>query len=198
MPTLRPLLSLLILAMLSLPLAAEPPADAAAELARLRAEVIKLRAEVARLRAAEAERGPKARPVVRVIDGDSIKVRFAAEAPAQEAVRMLRIDTPERGEPGFAEARTALSRLLIRRKVTLEFARGKPTRDRFGRLLAHVWLEATDDEPRLHVNLEMVRLGWARYYTDYGTDQHHAAFEAAQAEARKARRGLWALLAPAD
>ncbi len=43
------------------------------------------------------------------------------------------IDTPERGEPGFAEAKIALENQILRRTVRLSFP-GSQKRDGFGRL----------------------------------------------------------------
>ena len=44
------------------------------------------------------------------------------------------IDTPERGEPGFVEAKVALENQILRRTVRLSFP-GRRKRGGFGRLL---------------------------------------------------------------
>ena len=44
---------------------------------------------------------PPGLPVVRVIDGDTIIAHWRG---MDEKVRLLNIDTPERGEPGYKEA----------------------------------------------------------------------------------------------
>ena len=65
-------------------------------------------------------------PVVQVVDGDTIRVRYEGQ---DEPVRLLCIDTPERGEPGFKEATEAMRGLVEGREVVLEFERpGEPER----------------------------------------------------------------------
>ena len=104
--------------------------------------------------------------VTRVVDGDTIRVLYRG---TDESVRLLRIDTPERGQPGFEEATAALRRLVGGREVVLEFETpGVEERDRYGRLLAYV---------------EMVRLGHSRFWTEYGRGRYACDFEAAEREA---------------
>jgi len=125
-------------------------------------------------------------PVVRVIDGDTLIVRYRPPGPMDERVRLLNVDTPERGRPGHREATDALRRLVAGKRVNLDFERpGRPKRDGFGRLLAYVIADG------LNVNLELVRLGRSRFCTDYGRGRLADAFEGAEREARDAGRGLW-------
>ena len=56
--------------------------------------------------------------VVFVADGDTVRVVYRG---AREWVRLLRIDTPERDEEGYEEAREALSRMVDGRDVELVF-----------------------------------------------------------------------------
>jgi micrococcal nuclease len=72
--------------------------------------------------------------VRRIIDGDTFVIRYDGEPTS---VRILGIDTPERGEPGFIEARERLARQIEGRVVRLSFD-GPRKRDAFGRLLATV------------------------------------------------------------
>jgi len=98
--------------------------------------------------------------VVRVIDGDTIEVELAGES---ERVRYIGIDTPETNDPRAAvrelaeEARRANARLVEGRKVRLEL--DVEERDRYGRLLAYVWVGDT------MVNEALVRSGHAAPYT---------------------------------
>lgn len=124
-------------------------------------------------------------PVIRVVDGDTLHVRFRGR---DESVRLLRINTPERGQVGYGEATRALRRLVEGRKVRLEFERrGNVERDRYGRLLAYVYVG------HLNVNVEMVRLGWSPFWTKYGQGRLADEFRKAEKEARAERRGLWAM-----
>jgi len=126
-------------------------------------------------------------PVLRTVDGDTLLVAYQPAEPAAEYVRLLGINTPEEGRPGYREATAALASLVDGRPVALVFeGRGAVHRDRYGRLLAHVYAGDT------HVNLEMVRLGWSRYEPGEGRSPLADAFLAAEEEARAARRGLWA------
>jgi micrococcal nuclease len=122
----------------------------------------------------------------RVVDGDTIHVLYRHEEPLAESIRLLFLDTPERGEPGYDEATAALESLLAGTTVSLQWEGDEAERDRYGRLLAYVMAGETN------VNLEMVRLGWSRYHTKFGTSERFdAAFRAAEAEAKAARRGMW-------
>jgi micrococcal nuclease len=59
------------------------------------------------------------------------------------------------------------------------------TRDRYGRLLAYVWV---DD---VMVNAELLRLGYAQVMTVPPNVRHQELFVKLQREARDAGRGLW-------
>src|SRR5687767_13938653 len=76
--------------------------------------------------------------VVRVVDGDTIDVRVS---PARrERVRLIGIDTRERGACYFGEASGAARHLALARRVRLVGDRTQAKRDRYGRLLAYVIL----------------------------------------------------------
>lgn len=118
-----------------------------------------------------------------VIDGDTLDVQCGSE---RERVRMLRVDTPERNEPGHAQATRALREMLQGREVYLVFESPKrPERGDHGRLLAYVYADGTN------LNVEMVRSGWSPYYSRYGRGRFARQFTRAEREARDAARGLW-------
>jgi micrococcal nuclease len=133
-----------------------------------------------------APRGCRA-VVVHVEDGDTVDVRIGGRA---ERVRYIGIDAPEiphhgvGGAPGGAAARRLNEALAAGRQVRLELDQER--RDRYGRLLAYVWVGRT------MINLEMIRRGYARALSIPPNVRHAAWFARAQAEARAARRGLWA------
>jgi len=121
--------------------------------------------------------------VKHVVDGDTLDVECRSFS---DQVRMLRIDAPEAGQPGHAEARDALASLVENRDIHLLFEeRGVRQRGNYGRLLAYVYAGETN------VNVEMVRLGWSTFWTDYGEGRFAAPFRAAEEEAKKNKRGLW-------
>jgi endonuclease YncB( thermonuclease family) len=123
------------------------------------------------------------RTVKHVVDGDTVTLSDG------ERVRLLAIDTPERGEPLYKEAGTYLSNLVKGREVSLEF--GPRRRDSYHRLLAHLWLGDS------LISLEMLASGYARYYPWQDDSLYRNRLLSAQTAARKAKAGVWGLPAPA-
>jgi len=110
---------------------------------------------------APATRGqPFEGTVIRVVDGDTIYVQLGDRV---EKIRYIGMNTPEthhptKGEePGGREAAETNRRLVGGKRVRLEL--DVRTRDRYGRLLAYVWV---DD---VMVNAELLRLGYAQVMT---------------------------------
>jgi len=121
--------------------------------------------------------------VLKVVDGDTIDILYHGK---KERIRLLRIDTPERKKYGYKQAKKALKKLVDGRKVRVEFeVPDKLARGGFGRILAYVWV---DD---MNVNVEMVRLGWSRFWVKYGKGKYAEEFREAEREAREVKRGLW-------
>jgi micrococcal nuclease len=118
--------------------------------------------------------------VTEVIDGDTIGVTYNG---LPESVRLLGIDTSETGEAFSAEATAALTNLVRGKMVRLEFDIVR--RDQYDRLLAFVWVGSTT------ANAEMLRLGLATLYTVPPNVMYVEVLQAAQDEARAARRGMW-------
>jgi micrococcal nuclease len=124
---------------------------------------------------------PVAAKVTKINDGDSIEVLLDA-GPAR--VRLSAIDTPEHDQPHGAESSLALKKLLpVGTAIELEIV----TQDQFRRIVAIVWL--VDAGARLNVNEKMLRDGHAWAYRRYMRD---ARFCDIEADARDAKRGLWA------
>ena len=98
-------------------------------------------------------------------------------AGAEERVRYIGIDTPERDERCFIGALRANERLLDDGPLRLEFDRER--RDRYGRLLAYVYAGKT------FVNLELVRRGFAEPLTIAPNDRHALLFTAASTLSRR-------------
>lgn len=74
-----------------------------------------------------------------VMDGDSFKV-YSIGIPAEERIRLLGIDAPERGRPQFAESRAFTAHWLSLGPFTLTTCK----RDSFGRLLGTVTRDGHD------------------------------------------------------
>ena len=90
---------------------------------------------------AHAQQGPRTYRetgnVVRVVDGDTLNVRL--RGGSQVSVRMLGIDTPERGRCGADDATANLRRLApVGSTVHLVSDRTQAAKDRYGRLLRYV------------------------------------------------------------
>lgn len=137
--------------------------------------------------------------VVRLVDGDTIHVTIDGRT---EKVRYIGINCPEvhhprRGEePGGREA-TEVNRALVGGKA-VRLEPDVQLRDRYGRLLAYVWVRQADGAETM-VNAELVRRGYAQVMTVPPNVRHAATFRRLQAEARESHRGLWRTraLAPA-
>jgi micrococcal nuclease len=125
---------------------------------------------------------PPIATVVRIIDGDTIKVRHRGRL---ESIRLLYIDTPETNQPGFEEAKDALQS-IVGKEVRLKFEDpNQPTRDKYNRLLAYVISGG------INTSIEMVNLGWSKFYTKFGKGRLANQFEQAQRQAHREGRGLW-------
>lgn len=123
-----------------------------------------------------------------VIDGDTIEIQGG------ERVRYLGIDTPEKRrrhgnqwikdpEPYAEEAFYENMRMVKGKKVRLEFDVKK--RDKYGRLLAHVFV---DD---VFVNRELVKKGFASVLTIKPNLRYSAEFKRLENEAKKNKLGMW-------
>ena len=126
--------------------------------------------------------------VVRVIDGDTIQVCCIARK--REKVRYIGINTPETKHPTKGveyygkEAAKANRKLVEDKTVILTF--DVEQRDRYGRLLAYVFLE-----DGTFVNAWLVEHGFAQVMTVPPNVKHQELFLKIQREAREGRRGLW-------
>lgn len=75
--------------------------------------------------------------------------------------------------------------------IWLEYQSATYTREFFDRHLVTVWVKK--DDKWLNYNLEAVRAGMSPYYTKYGySPRLHDAFLAAEQDAQKHKRGIWA------
>ncbi|MFF8607107.1 thermonuclease family protein [Streptomyces sp. NPDC015346] len=137
---------------------------------------------------APAQAAPPGPVVVRVVDGDTIEVRGTGRVvPAGDVVRvrLLEIDTPERGECYFREA-TARTRELLPPGSTLRTETDVRLKDRNDRYLLYVW-----NEQGVFVNESLVRSGHARSVLFEPDDKYWKTMTAAEAAARQAGAGLW-------
>jgi micrococcal nuclease len=124
--------------------------------------------------------------VTRVVDGETL---YAEIAGRLEVVRYLgvnapRIDHPTRGpEPYAALAREINRRLVEGKWIYLVFER--EPRDRFGRLLAYVWVGD------VFVNAMLIHRGFGEAATSTTPTPWGEYFRSLEAGARQDARGYW-------
>jgi micrococcal nuclease len=127
--------------------------------------------------------------VVRVVDGDTIVIRYGAK---YEKVRMLCVNTPESVHPDEKQnipmgkvASRYTQKKVTGKSVKLEFEI-KRLRGNHGRLLAYVFVDGQN------INLDLVRQGLSPYYTKYGkSEKYDSEFRAAEKKARKEKLNIW-------
>jgi endonuclease YncB( thermonuclease family) len=120
--------------------------------------------------------------VTHITDGDTIEVEIDGRV---YDVRYIGIDTPERDEPFYEEARQANLQLVEGKTVTL--VKDVSETDEFGRLLRYVYLP-----DGTFVNAELIRQGLARVVTFPPDVAMIDYLVELQKEAREKKRGLWA------
>jgi micrococcal nuclease len=141
--------------------------------------------------ATETPSGPVRVVVTRVVDGDTVEVRFDGR---EEDVRYIGIDTPETVAPDepvqcFGPQASAFNHRLVEgKRVRLVFDAER--RDVYGRLLAYVYLG------RRLVNAMLVRRGFARTLTIAPNDRFAELFARLERTAGRAGRGLWSACSP--
>ncbi|HEX8073523.1 MAG TPA: thermonuclease family protein [Thermoleophilaceae bacterium] len=122
--------------------------------------------------------------VQRVVDGDTVRLAGLG------GVRLIGIDTPEVHGGSiecFGPEASAFAQALLPRGTEIRYRVGRRARDRYGRLLAYVWLA----DGRM-VNRLLAERGYATPLAIAPNDALAPAFRRAAAEARAAHRGMWA------
>lgn len=136
--------------------------------------------------------------VVRVVDGDTIEVKL--DSGTVEKVRLIGVDTPETKDPSKPvepygkEASDYTTSKLNGKTVYLEL--DVQQRDKYGRLLAYVWLaipkSTSDDELKANLfNTQLLTDGYARLLTIPPDVKYSNQFVKFEQEARTASKGLW-------
>lgn len=117
--------------------------------------------------------------VTYIVDGDTLDVDTG------ERVRLICINTPERGEYYYSEAKEYLKSLTLNKEVDL--IKDISETDRYGRLLRYIYL--TDGT---FVNELMVRNGYAKVYPYNPDTTLCPQIENAERIARENHLGIWA------
>ena len=99
--------------------------------------------------------------VERIVDGDTVIVNGTS-------VRLLGINTPEKGEIFYGEAKEFLESKIGLKMIRMKA--GKEDTDRYGRKLRYVFYDGKN------VNVEIVREGYGNFYFPSGKDKYYSEF----------------------
>ena len=118
--------------------------------------------------------------VTNVVDGDTVDVEGVGR------IRVIGIDTPERGACGYESATQAMSVLVLGRRVSLVPGATEDS-DRYGRLLRYVDVGSRD------AGLSLISDGWAiaRYDSRDGYGRHPREDEYVSADMASEDRGCY-------
>ena len=139
--------------------------------------------------------------VTDVVDGDTFDVNIDGKTVR---VRMLGMDTPETVDPRKPvqcfgkEASDKSKKLLLEHSVTLQTDKSQSILDKYGRVLAYVYLydNGSEKSPNIStssifMNEFLLREGYAREYTYNKAYKMQKEFKKIQKEAMDNKRGLW-------
>jgi len=125
---------------------------------------------------ADAQDSPSAE-VARVIDGDTIELTDGSK------IRLIGINTPEKNEHYYAEARQNMENLVLNKEIYLE--KDISDRDKYGRKLRYVF---TADK---FVNAEQVSAGLASSYEYPPDTKYQFLFNCLEEKAKWSVFGIW-------
>ncbi len=115
--------------------------------------------------------------VSKVIDGDTITLDNG------EKVRLIGIDTPERGQCYYKEAKLRLTELVLNKKVELE--KDITNRDKYKRLLRYIYIDNSS------INKILVEEGYAKSYYYPPDIKNYQIFRQSEKLAKKNSLGMW-------
>ncbi len=115
--------------------------------------------------------------VSQVLDGDTVQLDDG------EKVRLLGINTPEKSEYYYQQAKDRLKELVEGKKVRLESV--SEDKDKYDRLLRYIFTDNT------LVNLQLVKEGYATVYMIQPDEKYYLELKEAEDEAKDKQIGLW-------
>jgi endonuclease YncB( thermonuclease family) len=113
---------------------------------------------------------------IKIVDGDTFDLLVGTTI---YRIRLNGIDTPERGQPFYKNAKDALGNWCRLQPLTVKYK----SKDRNGRLIGDVYTTTG-----YWINLKLVEEGLAWHYKKYSTDKTLAT---AEKKARANKTGLW-------
>jgi len=117
---------------------------------------------------------PQTTQVLKIIDGDTIKLSN------HQIFRLLGINTPEKNQLYYQEAKQFLTTLIQNKTIQIE-TRGI---DKYGRTLGYIFLN------NQNINTKILENGLATLYY-YNKDHHYDELQQAEEQARLNQIGLW-------
>lgn len=136
------------------------------------------------------ENGEGPYPVVKVVDGDTIAIGMQGKSVT---IRLIGLDTPETVDPRKPvqcfgeEASKKAKEMLTGKSVRIETDPSQGEFDKYGRLLAYVYLE-----DGTFFNKYMIGEGYGHEYTYNLPYKYQKEFKDAESRAREEKKGLWA------
>jgi len=134
-------------------------------------------------------------PVLKVVDGDTLVIEMDGK---NVTLRLIGLDTPETVDPRKPvqcfgkEASEKAKQILTGTSVRIEMDPSQGELDKYGRLLAYVYVQADVRPEGILVNEYMIAEGYGHEYTYNLPYRYQAEFKAAERRAREEKRGLWA------
>ncbi|MHA6793891.1 thermonuclease family protein [Pseudonocardia bannensis] len=120
--------------------------------------------------------------VTSIVDGDTVDLSDGRR------VRLLGVDTPERGECGSEQASAFARSTLLNRPVVVSPDPTQDDTDSYGRALLYISVDGRD------YSVAVTGAGWAEHYIfDNNPVLKAPTIEAAQAGAQRQRLGIWGL-----
>ncbi len=132
-----------------------------------------------------------------VIDGDTVKIQFKDDIPENctknETVRLIGVNTPElnlhkdEAAEYFAEEAFLYTNRYYKEEVNIQLDNVSAMRDKYGRLLAYIWLCNST-----LLNKNLIEDGYGRYYSTFQfNEKYMKEFSEAELQAILAEKGIW-------
>ena len=135
--------------------------------------------------------------ITAAVDGDTVKIQFKNKIPPDcsknETVRLIGVNTPELNlhkddeAEYFAEEAFLYTNRYYKEEVNVQLDDISSLRDKYGRLLAYIWLCNST-----MLNKNLIEDGYGRYYNAFlFNEKYMKEFSDAEFQAIKAEKGIW-------
>ncbi len=168
--------------------ASTPSAQPAAYRVPTTAEIDRMKAEKG-MKASSAElKKMDSATVERVVDGDTVEVTLKG---AKTKVRLLQVNTPETVDPRrevqeYGKEASNFTKSVLTKGTKVRLRYDVEREDKYGRLLAHIYLE-----DGTWFNALLIRAGFAQLATYAPNVSASEYFKALERKARDEKVGLW-------